>query len=179
MNIKILDKDVWELIRPVNVLEIKCIDDEDGNLLTDLCKEKQKICNILNIKQIPCMYLIGNFPFGTCNPEGLYKNHNIYIPFNRESMFFILAHELFHAYQHENKLLADKIEHEKEAVSFAYAYCCLGEQEKKMEIPVIEHLCRQQVFPKDILDDHDENDRIPRIIKEKAVEYYNKYLNAV
>lgn len=114
---------------------LQYLDDNDGFFYTNLQESVNELCQILDLKKKPYIYISPrsiNLYDGT---RGLhiakkYTPSMIFVRFDEKwtTMFFILAHEMYHEYQWRMSLsfVPEEIDtREKEANAFALAYCRL------------------------------------------------------
>lgn len=115
---------------------LQYLDDNDGFFYTDLQESVNELCQILDLKKKPYIYIYPrsiNLYDGT---RGLhigkkYTPSMIFVRFDEKwtTMFFILAHEMYHEYQWRtsSKSFTEETrdKREIEANAFALAYCRL------------------------------------------------------
>lgn len=115
---------------------LQYLDDNDGFFYTNLQESVNELCQILDLKKKPYIYIYPrniNLYDGT---RGLhiakkYTPSMIFVRFDEKwtTMFFILAHEMYHEYQWRtsSKSFTEETrdKREIEANAFALAYCRL------------------------------------------------------
>lgn len=143
----------------------------------------EKICDVLNI-DMPKIYLLGSMGY-FFNEDGfivLQKHPSIYIYYNEKMMGYILAHELYHAYQfkyHRDRFKGHRTAKEKEeineieATAFALAFF-----EGYLNKNIPNDYLRHSAFTRSTLEDTNE-DGEPNAVRNLAEHYKLLYFHNI